>query len=1025
MPAEAAGQVEMAVAPDHELAGKDVASAENESKASEPAAQEKGKKGEKEAKPKYSMHTGDQVAVWFADTEVEFVLHGKRPGTKSYDRYEKYSQAKTIKGVLDAGAKPEDLLHDFEKKLFKVTGGPVREAKLNPATITDASGFNDTDIILIQLLNKCQRPEGSDPAPALAKINQLKFSKKFGVDTTALRKGNWCESSGMMAERLRAAETAAKILSAAETEKRKITSDDVLQVLRLWRFRRNGTRVDVMPEGTKTISCDRLGVQRKNGEDVNIASQETIHYPALLKLFARWLKDNRPDGMDFDLPFTSVFVNAEYAARRHRDKANVGPTVVASFGDFTDGRLGYWAEDDKSLQVPQLDDDDKQMLDIRNTATLIDGNRAHAVEEWLGTDRFSLVFYVLDHWEATSDELKQQLVEAGCVWPTEASLRATQSLLPAPKGYTEADVAAPRRTLFKLEGDTPSKSIHKKDGGADQKKDAGKAVKKTVLKHTGSKSPFSIATTRPAEHWTSETRLVWLEGKEGAAPQSVDRHKKYSAAATVGEALSLGARPTDLLHDFEVRLMKPNPRGPVRTGPLRLVHVRDRNALDKYLMSMKTPLDARASGLKFMSSMGRRMTGGAERVDQSGQKRETADKLAAAMLKDAEATGRRITDREIHEVLARWTFHRNEARQNVLPDGATFVYSDTLGLVHTRTGSYAATRATKDYRNVVRLLTRWIKDRKPAELEHDFPFTSISLNAGYAAKRHRDGNNAGPSMIHAFGRFQGGQLGYWPEDNKSSALENLLMKDRATFDLAKDLVLFDGNRAHEVDDFQGERFSVVYYTTKGYDQIPEDQQAILRDCGFPLPTAEDLNRVWPLLPKPRGYEGQSLEKFFEGGAAAVAAPPKLYTWQFPSNPEEEKAVAAVIKAADRPEVAPPVSPEKTQNRKAMVAPKSGQKGKKPVSAKAKLARLWGGPLGLSMKKAAAAPPQQKSKPQEKGLKRKADGAEADALEKMQEGLASLVKAAKSSEGGAAGAAARLRPQLMKHMQEVLRFAGSE
>jgi len=131
----------------------------------------------------------------------------------------------------------------------------------------------------------------------------------------------------MMAERLRAADTAAKILNAAETEKRKITNDDVLQVLRLWRFRKNGARVDVMPEGTTTISCDRLGVQRKIGEETNIASQETVHYPQMLRLFSRWLKDNRPAGMEFDFPFTSMSINGECAARRHRDKANMGPTV--------------------------------------------------------------------------------------------------------------------------------------------------------------------------------------------------------------------------------------------------------------------------------------------------------------------------------------------------------------------------------------------------------------------------------------------------------------------------------------------------------------------------------------------------------------------------------------------------------------------------------------------------------------------------------------------------------------------------
>ena len=43
-------------------------------------------------------------------------------------------------------------------------------------------------------------------------------------------------------------------------------------------------------------------------------------------------------------------------------------------------------------------------------------------------------------------------------------------------------------------------------------------------------------------------------------------------------------------------------------------------------------------------------------------------------------------------------------------------------------------------------------------LAQDFPFTSISLNYNYAARLHRDGNNAGVSFTRSFGNFTGGEL---------------------------------------------------------------------------------------------------------------------------------------------------------------------------------------------------------------------------------------------------------------------------
>jgi len=74
--------------------------------------------------------------------------------------------------------------------------------------------------------------------------------------------------------------------------------------------------------------------------------------------------------------------------------------------------------------------------------------------------------------------------------------------------------------------------------------------------------------------------------------------------------------------------------------------------------------------------------------------------------------------------------------------------------VHTRTGTTVTTAITRRYPDVFRFLCRWMHEAQP--FQRLFPCTSISLNYDYAARRHRDANNVGPSVTKAFGDFVGG-----------------------------------------------------------------------------------------------------------------------------------------------------------------------------------------------------------------------------------------------------------------------------
>ena len=68
----------------------------------------------------------------------------------------------------------------------------------------------------------------------------------------------------------------------------------------------------------------------------------------------------------------------------------------------------------------------------------------------------------------------------------------------------------------------------------------------------------------------------------------------------------------------------------------------------------------------------------------------------------------------------------------------------------------------------------------PNPLSGNFPFTSISVNVNYAAARHRDRNNVGPSAIKAFGRYRGGQLLYWPKDERCGDVKDLPRQELAS-----------------------------------------------------------------------------------------------------------------------------------------------------------------------------------------------------------------------------------------------------
>merc|ERR1740129_227371 len=362
-------------------------------------------------------------------------------------------------------------------------------------------------------------------------------------------------------------------------------------------------------------------------------------------------------------------------------------------------------------------------------------------------------------------------------------------------------------------------------------------VKKPLVHvRDGGEGAYRDETYEIVTRWTEKTRIRYRPHAKAPGSKSHVRYEKYASATTVGEALALGSYPIDWCHDYEHGFIKVL-GGSVREEPIDLSQVDDLNSLtdvDKVIMNWYKRELAKKYGLKVQDLI----------VDKGGQEnlvirahRLVANRTAAEFLELAAKEGRAVSEEEVEKTLELWGFQRNPNRVNVFPDGRDWVWSDNIGLVRDRHGSIHLTWATHQYQSVIKILCKWLTARLPPEAA-EFSFTSLNLNCNYAAKRHRDGNNLGPSMIKAFGDFQHGELSVFANDDKSRELDKLPEEDRVACDIKKNLCMFNGNSAHQVADFTGRRFSVVYFTASCHARAKQEDIDKLREMGVPYPSPD-------------------------------------------------------------------------------------------------------------------------------------------------------------------------------------------
>lgn len=374
--------------------------------------------------------------------------------------------------------------------------------------------------------------------------------------------------------------------------------------------------------------------------------------------------------------------------------------------------------------------------------------------------------------------------------------------------------------------------------------------------------------------WTAGTRIKYAKNPKRG--KSFARYNKYMKATTPAKALEYGSKPQDLFFDFEHGYIKVL-GGSRRAKPLDIANQKeDWTQTDIMLAKMQRAWKTWKKTFTVADKLGvdrRSLTSnkaGAECTEVRAA-RLAANALAEMVLEDVKKSKRTLTDRDVVAVLRMWGFKENTSRGNVMKEGQKFVFSDTLGLVANYTGSVSVASATSEYRSVSQVLCGWLKDHLPAEYRRGrFGFTSINVNANYAGALHRDGNNEGPSLIKAFGDFSGGELNYWGDDDKTlGSVEKCCRPDECTtMNIKKHLLLFDGNRGHSVNDFEGERFSLVFFCIGQYHKANAAVRNELSRCGINFPTAAGMAATRKMLGTPSGYGTAASKKKANGKASA-------------------------------------------------------------------------------------------------------------------------------------------------------------
>ena len=154
---------------------------------------------------------------------------------------------------------------------------------------------------------------------------------------------------------------------------------------------------------------------------------------------------------------------------------------------------------------------------------------------------------------------------------------------------------------------------------------------------------------------------------------------------------------------------------------------------------------------------------------------------------------------------------------------------------------YGNTNRTRTLPELCRVINKVLKQHLPP----DMVWTSFALNHGTTMPIHRDVNNAPqyPNGSIGFGSYSGGEL--WIEEGGSLGQVQGRTSERLNglgqvlqgreVNIKGQAVVFSPTAWHGTCEWEGERWVLTVFVSRGWDHISVGDQAELRKLGFPVP----------------------------------------------------------------------------------------------------------------------------------------------------------------------------------------------
>jgi len=199
-----------------------------------------------------------------------------------------------------------------------------------------------------------------------------------------------------------------------------IDETDVSCILRTWGSNPNKARKNV--SSGDPVYSDTFGLVVHRACSKPILSRLTRMYPNVARILNLWLRHHCSRQC---FPATSISVNIEYRAKRHRDAGNLGPSAVKAFGPFRGGQLRIFPKDTGKGDVNKLSLRASRLLPVKRRLQYFDGRKCHEVLPFQGP-RMSVVWFTSGRYSHASAATQRTLTNLGFEIPTSTRIHRAE-----------------------------------------------------------------------------------------------------------------------------------------------------------------------------------------------------------------------------------------------------------------------------------------------------------------------------------------------------------------------------------------------------------------------------------------------------------------------------------------------------------------------------------------------------------------------------------------------------------------------